>query len=273
MIDFLIIGGTKCGSTSLADYVSQSTRVNFCRQKEPSLLNKAEFTEKYLDIYAGLFARMPGLKGEATPAYSDYSQVDTVIRNLKLINAAPKIIMAVRSQVKRIESSYMQGVKSGKIKPGLASEIELSPSVINRGMFGSVLQKYIQAFSKESVLVLNFDLLTMENSAELEKLKLFLGLENELPTTLPRSNPSIGGLKKPWILRFYKKYFADFWRTNRLPSLRFLVPLIKRFGKTTSADEAIKLNPKQVEALYDIYREDAAIFESICGWSYWSLSK
>lgn len=274
MIDFLIIGGTKCGSTSLADYVSKSERVNFCKQKEPAILNRKDFNEDYRKIYESLFAKKAGLKGEATPAYSDYGQVDTVIENLKRIGAKPKIILSVRNQVKRIESTYLQRIKVGKIKRDANNSIDVTvPGVLNRGMFGSVISKYSSAFSPESILIINFDLLIQENSVELMRLKKFLNLESELPNLLPVSNPSLGGTRKHWALKLYKKYLAEFWRRSNLPSLKALVPFFEKTSGKIEKHEVAKLTPDQIQFLHTHYKEDELIFKRISGWSYWDIVK
>jgi hypothetical protein len=275
MIDFLIIGGTKCGSTSLADYVAKSNRVNFCNEKEPAILNRRDLTESDIDFYKSLFIEKSGIKGEATPAYSDYGQVRTVIKNLKIINARPKIILIARNQIKRIQSGYIQTIKAFKVDPRHYSEIPLHerPGILNRGMFGHVIKEYINEFSKDSVLVLNFDLLIQKDSPELKRLKDFLGLEPELPNTLPRSNPSIGGRKKSKLAIIYKKYLYDFWKRNKLPSLRLFANILSKFSRKVKESEQLFLNAKQITYLKEHYKKDNELFQQFTGWSYWDISR
>jgi hypothetical protein len=221
-----------------------------------------------------LFDSRPGLKGEATPAYSDYGQVDTVIKNLQKIDARPKIILSVRNQVKRIESTYLQRIKVGKIKPDANNAIDITmQGILNRGKFGGVVSKYVEAFSRESVLVINFDLLIQENSPELIRLKEFLNLENELPNILPASNPSVGGTKKHWALKFYKRYLSELWRNYNLPSLKSLTPFLDRTSGTIKKDEVAKLTTDQIQSLRDYYKEDELLFKQLIGWSYWDIVK
>jgi hypothetical protein len=271
MIDFLIIGGTKCGSTSLADYVSLSSNVNFCHEKEPAILNKKDLTNLDIEHYRRLYDNRLGLKGEATPAYSDYGQVDVVINNLRIINARPKIILSVRNQIKRIESSHFQKIKGGKVKVDDLHEIQLKPGVLNRGMYGAVVEKYIKEFSTDDVLVLNFDLLIKPNSTELIRLKKFLGLENDLPDTLPKSNTSVRAKKKHWIFKFYKNYLYIIWKRFNLPSFRLFVPMIEKISKNVEPSSKTKLTMEQIDYIKDFYSQDAKLFEQLCGWSYWQI--
>ncbi len=274
MVDFLIIGGTKCGSTSLADYVSVSKMVNFCTEKEPAILNKRNLTVEQITFYHRLFLDKPGLRGEATPAYSDWNQVGKVIDNLKKINAKPKIILSVRNQIKRIESSHVQKIKSRKLKSSSKMSISLEPpGILNRGRFGAVIEKYIVEFGKENVLVLNFDLLTEEDSPELKRLKHFLNLEDHLSNTLPKSNSSVGAAKKHWLFILYKKYLYSFWKTYNLPSFRRLIPFIAKTSNKVTPKEQLRLTDDQIDFLKNFYKEDDQLFQSITGWSYWSLKK
>lgn len=275
MIDFLIIGGTKCGSTSLADYVSASNKVNFCYDKEPGVLNKPQYDGQVIEAYNSLFENKSGLKGEATPAYSDLNQVDKVISNIKSIQTtSPKIILSVRNQVKRIESSHLQAIKAGKFDSDKVSEISLErPGTISRGMFGQVIEKYIDAFSEENILVLSFDELIKPNSTEIEKLKKFLGLEDYLPGSLPKSNPSIGAPKKNLVSRVYKKHISRYWRKLNLPSLRSAAGVVDRFSVKIKESEALKLTDEQISLIKNLYENDSRIFESIVGWNYWDLKK
>lgn len=274
MIDFLIIGGTKCGSTSLADYVKMSKRVNFCKDKEPSILNKKKFGENDIRYYESLFDDKDGLKGEATPAYSDLGQVDTVIENLNKINAKPKIILSVRSQKRRIESSYIQKLKSGKIDSSNTNKIPLEPiGVIHRGMYGHVISKYAKAFTLDSILVLNFDELVMENSKELVRLRDFLKLEDDLGDNLPQKNKSIGASKKNKIQLIYKKYISKYWRRFNLPSLSLVNYFLNKVRKKVNENEFIELDESQMSYLKEIYKDDLEIFIKMTGWSYWELKR
>lgn len=275
MIDFLIIGGTKCGSTSLADFVSKSASVNFCRKKEPAVLNKRDLTPAHVDYYGSLFDDKPGLKGEATPAYSDFKQVDTVIRNLVELNARPKIVLAVRNQVKRIESHLMEMVKAGKLRPQDADQFFLNNfGNFTRGMFGHVAAKYIDAFGKDAVLVLNFDKLIASDADELKKCINFLGLEQSLPLVFPASNKTAGARKKNFLTRFYGKHLSERYRNAGLPSLKQVAPFIGSLvGSRILPSEKISLNADQIRFVNDFFRQDARIFKEITSWSYDELSK
>lgn len=276
-IDFLIIGGTKCGSTSLADYVTISEKVNFCKLKEPALLNKSYFLNE-LSYYKSLFDHNHlGMKGEATTGYSRISHVDTVIDNLKKIDSKPKIILSVRNQVKRIESTYIQDLKSGKINPkdkDVISKMLNDSNTIERGMFGEVIQKYIDYVGEDSVLVLPFDSVVKENTPELLKLKNFLGLEDSLPLTLPKSNNSNESYRANFVSRIYKSKIAPSFKYKNQGALRWIADLNKKyFRKKIKIENKIKLNDKQIDMLKKTYMKDEELFVKLVKWSYWDLKK
>src|SRR5690554_1407225 len=99
MLDILVIGGKKCASTSLVDYLKLSKKVNYCIFKSSSVLTKQNLTKQDFENYSQFFPNQPGMKAEGSPANSDLVHVDNVIKNLKFIGAIPKILLIVRNPI------------------------------------------------------------------------------------------------------------------------------------------------------------------------------
>ena len=60
ILDFLIVGAAKCGTTSLADYLNQNKAIEIARKKEP----------KYLTYE---FLKNSGYKGPGDKQTEDYA--------------------------------------------------------------------------------------------------------------------------------------------------------------------------------------------------------
>lgn len=215
------------------------------------------------------------MKGEATPAYSDFKQVDTVIENLFRLNARPKIVLAARNQVRRIESHLMEMVKAGKLRRKDFDQFFLNNfGNYTRGMFGHVAAKYIEAFGRDAVLILNFDKLVENDVDELKKCIDFLGLEPSLPLVFPASNKTAGARKKNFLTRFYAKHLSERYRNSGLPSLKLIAPAVGSvFGGRIDGSERVLLSDDQIKFVNEFFYHDARVFKEIASWSYTELTK
>lgn len=280
MIDFLLIGGAKCGSTSLSDYLKASPSVNFTREKEPAILNQRgvgpdEIRHRYKKLLNG----SGGLVGEGTTAYSDLRSTPVVLKNLEAIGASPKVILVARNPVKRLESHYFQALRTGKIrKPGPTTEFRYyynSLSIWSRGLFGSTLELYIEMLGPERVLALRFDDIVRDPSEDLAKLSEFLDIE--VPGDgfcLPRSNRSVGSIKGNPISAFYRQHISKRYRKLPLPRLTRVGKMINRtMGREIRSSDVSGMTTDQIAFARRFYNDDAFRFASLTGWNYWDLER
>lgn len=280
MIDFLLIGGAKCGSTSLSDYLKASPSVNFTREKDPAILNQRgvgpdEIRHRYKKLLNG----SGGLAGEGTTAYSNLVAAPVVLKNLEAIGALPKVILVARNPVKRLESHYFQALKTGKVrKPGPMTEFRYyynSFSIWTRGLFGSTLQLYIEALGPDRLLALRFDDIVSDESEDLARLIRFLDIE--APSggfCLPRSNSSVGSIKGNPVSAFYRQHISKHYRKLPLPRLTRVARMINgTIGREIQSSDVSGMTPEQIEFARRFYQDDASQFATLTGWNYWDLEK
>ncbi len=175
---FLIIGAPKCGTSSLYSYITEHPNVISPLLKEINFFNK-NFS-KGINWYLSHFALLPEGKyvtGEATPLYLYHS--DTPER---VSDCFPdvKLIIILRNPVDRAISDYYHRARNKRLK--MTFEEVFSPrlsefqgvtnilenenylmdknEIIWRGMYFSFVEKWMNLFSREQVMVLqNEDLL------------------------------------------------------------------------------------------------------------------
>jgi hypothetical protein len=283
MIDFLLIGGAKCGSTSVADYLKKSGQIAFTRKKEPAILNQRGATADQIETqYDRLLNRSHArhaITGEGTTAYSDLKAVPTVLHNLDQIGARPKVILVARNPVKRLQSHYFQALKTGRVRrPGPDAEFKYyyrSLSLWSRGLFGSTLELYTRALGKERVLALRFDDIVSDESEDLARLSRFLGIDAPGGQfCLPKSNRSVGSVKGNPISAFYRQLISKHYRRLRLPRLTRVARLINRaMGREIQSSDVSGLTTDQIEFARRFYQDDACRFAGLTGWNYWDLEK
>jgi hypothetical protein len=211
--DFIIIGGQRCGTTSLYNYLVEHPQVSPAFMKETHF-----FTRNYrkgLNWYRANFPplwyrnrtqRRDGtdlVSGEATPYYLFYPH--TPQRVSKAVPDA-KLIVLLRNPVDRAYSQYHHEIRQGLVtlsfKDALKREQEELPketakilgdedyhsvvhqsySYVARGIYVDQLERWTQYFSKEQMLILRSEDLAEEPVSTLGQVADFL----KLPRWQPR---------------------------------------------------------------------------------------
>lgn len=209
--NFFIIGAPKCGTTSLAWWLSEHPRIFMSPIKEPHfycsdfnagiLVNRAE--------YDALFARATDIHaavGEASTSYL-YSQV--AIPNIEKELAEPRYIAMVRNPVEMAHAQYEQVYQDGleHIKD-FAQAWELSqeraqgrqvtrwcrePKFLDYKSICKLGQQLARLFAivpRERVLVLILDEVKENPRGEYLKVLHFLGVEDDGRREFPVKNPA-----------------------------------------------------------------------------------
>lgn len=199
--DFLIIGGFKCATTSLYQYLNHHPQVLPTLEKELDFFD-LEF-ERGLDWYLAQLPPIPQtsafLTGEATPNYLYCPQAPQ-----RIIEAFPdiKLIIILRDPIDRAVSHY-HFVPQNEQKPQSIEQVflrqmkqlqaaidkgKLSLQHLNQhrylghGLYVYPLQKWLSNFEKKNVLVLQQETLSTQPSTVLNSAFSFLGLpEYHLP--------------------------------------------------------------------------------------------
>ncbi len=114
--DFFIIGAPKCGTTSLASWLSSHPGIFMCSPKEPyhfsgdiATNRAAETSEQYLALFAS--AGHDSVIGEASTTYLR-SQV--AVQDILRVAPAAKFIICLRNSVDMVLSVHAQLVKVGQ---------------------------------------------------------------------------------------------------------------------------------------------------------------
>ena len=221
--NFLVVGGQKCGSTSLERYLRQHPSVGMAQPKElrffsgeadPEVPSAAIASEEIRDIgeYQRYFhgCRHKPLRGEASPSYLFYPWAASRIRA-----AYPeiKIVGILRNPRDRAISEYWHHWRMGR-KVGFsrrrffASEpINDQPDVadyrdcIRRGIYAPQVRAYTEVFPVGQLLWLRFEDLMVDAQATMNRVFMFLGLPAVVLSDTTAFNEGVrpGRLSKLWL--------------------------------------------------------------------------
>ncbi|NNE08920.1 MAG: hypothetical protein HKN20_10215 [Gemmatimonadetes bacterium] len=176
----MIIGGQKCGTTSLAAQLGAHPGVSFCREKEPHWFSTVDAWEERLPEYHALYdVRDGALYGEASTSYTFLPEYPDVHERLHRYNPHLKLIYIVRHPVKRVISQCAHDMIRGRIKGAYEEHVLRDPMYVNRTRYAHQIQAYLDCFPREQVRILLFEEYVKDPRGALRTLGEFLGLAPE----------------------------------------------------------------------------------------------
>ena len=205
--DFLIIGGKKCGTSSLYNYLAEHPRVAPAFRKEvhffdnaanPGALRyRAYFPTSAYKSYVRRRRGSGFLTGEATPYYLFYPLAPKRVRR---IVPGAKLVALLRNPVDRAYSHYYHEVRRGTEDASFEEAIEHETqrlsgeregilradgydslnhrrySYLSRGMYVDQIRNWREHFPEEQLLILRSEDLYSDTASVVGRTLEFLGL-------------------------------------------------------------------------------------------------
>lgn len=201
--NFFIVGAAKAGTTSLNAYLSQHPEVFMSAVKEPHYFStfevKPEF-DNFIGVirdssaYQNLFLGSAGYKaiGEASPSYLCDAAAATRISSA-IPNA--KTIISLRNPVRRAYSHYLMEFHRGRETLPFRDALEADQSrkekgwgvsfqYVELGLYADQVERYLESFGRERVLIILFEDLVREAEAVMQGVARFLEID---PARFPES--------------------------------------------------------------------------------------
>ncbi|MEC4988491.1 MAG: sulfotransferase [Oscillatoria sp. PMC 1068.18] len=270
--DFIIVGGSKCGTTSLHDYLSQHPQLYICPQKEtfffinePNRSNHKRWgaiTE--LEDYQGLFKDAPenSVIGEISTTYYSCPESARLIHEM-LPNV--KIIAILRDPANRAFSDYQMHVRDGNEEPDLKGLISPHNQHVKRGFYYSELLPFFEKFDRKQIKILLFEDLCKDPVIFLQDLFRFVGVDDSFVPNMSKKGRE-GGLPK--------NQAVNQLLTRKNPVRSFAAGVLKIFlpvetrrkireGLVKKNIEKVKLSSEERKQLIEIYRSDILQLEKL----------
>lgn len=227
-IDFLIIGATKSATTWLQQSLQQDPGIFM---PDPELHYFSRYYERgdewYLEHFAGQEHRR--LRGEKSNSYMDVPEAAERIKE-KLPQA--RLIAQLRNPVDRAYSDYCMLYRRAEVGRDIAQYLDPRQGAggrfLNGGLYFQQLQRYLDRFPMEQLLVLLYEDLKVDARVQLARVRGFLGLEADVPLkplakkvkdkSEPVVNPTLRRLLRP-----LKPVAAPFRQNTGFKKLRSLI--------------------------------------------------
>lgn len=180
---FLIIGGMKCGSTTLYRDLLTQPGVFFPIDKEPeNLTNDAVLTDAGRASYAELFkhAGKHQLCAEASTAYTKRPTFERVAdRAHTVLGADLKLIYLVREPISRIVSHHHHQVSRGAMPVDIADAVTAHPELVDYTRYAHQAKPWLDRFGPDQVRVVRFEDFIADRPGQVASLCGWLGIDSD----------------------------------------------------------------------------------------------
>ncbi len=173
--NLLIIGGMKCGTTSLHYYLQQHPQIFMSRIKELNYFHAARNWSRGRAWYEAQFPVDRPVRGESSPYYTDFPVDPGIPARMRDLVPQAKLIYLVRDPVQRIISQYVHHVAINREHRPFAEACG-APPYLNHSRYARQLEHYLAHFPRAQILVVPAESLRTDRLATLRDIFQFLGV-------------------------------------------------------------------------------------------------
>jgi len=222
-VDFFVVGSQRCGTTWIDKALRSTGKISLPVNKQAYFFdrNYDRGIEWYEKQFVSRDKKKYNLIGEVATGYCLDGAIDLLAKHYP----EAKIILAVREPVSRAYSNY---VKRREEYGGMDFVAALSKNkdLVERGLYGEMLERILRFYSPEKVKVVFFDDLEKNSKRFYDEISEFLNIDYEVDEKLFSQNVNSSlfeGISK--LARKYKFYF--------------LIKFIKKIGLTAQIRKLI----------------------------------
>lgn len=176
--NLIVIGAQKCGTSGLHYYLSLHPEVSMSDPKELNFFIAERNHPRGLEWYGRHFDPSARCRGESSPNYTAYPQHLGVPERMAAVVPGARLIYLVRDPIARITAHWVHNYAKRREKGGLRETL-LHPntSYVSRSRYHMQLQRFLEHFPEEQVLVLDNQDLRDERMATLRRVFEFAGVD------------------------------------------------------------------------------------------------
>ena len=226
--DFLIVGATKCGTSSLYHYLNHHPQILFSHKKELNFFQQ-HFNQGinwYLSHFPAITDRSDFLTGEATP---NYLRFPIVAARIKQYCPDSKLILLLRNPVDRAVSWHYHkkntGLTNDTLEQEITKEIKLlkklsETDIVNMGftnpdniissLYYYQIKAWMEYLPRQQFLILKSEDFYNNPETTMEQVFAFLGLPVEKIAQYPKINAGSYNSIAPELRKTLSEYFQPY---------------------------------------------------------------
>ena len=178
LTNFIIIGGLKCGTTSIHHYLGLHPEIHMSKPKELNFFAAEQNWDLGLDWYKGRFDSRFKVNGESSPHYTNRPRFNGVAERIHQYCPDAKLVYMVRDPIKRILSHWVHATGAGYETREFVETLSLpDTSYIERSMYWMQLQPYLEQFNRDQIEIITQEELGSDRDAAMKKTFTFLEVD------------------------------------------------------------------------------------------------
>jgi hypothetical protein len=176
--NLIIVGGLKCGTTSIHHYLGLHPEIQMSKPKELNFFARELNWDLGLDWYASRFDSRFEVRGESSPHYTNLPRFEGVAERIGEHCPDARLIYMVRDPIKRILSHWVHATGAGyETREMVPTLSEPDSSYIHRSMYWMQLQPYLERFDRSQIEIVAQEELQAEREETMRKAFGFAGVD------------------------------------------------------------------------------------------------
>ena len=176
--NLIIIGGLKCGTTSIHHYLGLHPEIQMSKPKELNFFVEELNWDLGLDWYASRFDSRFAVRGESSPHYTNLPRFQGVAARIHEHCPNARLIYMVRDPIKRILSHWVHASGAGyEAREMVRTLSEPDSSYISRSRYWMQLEPYLEHFDRAQIEVITQEELQGEREATMRRAFRFAGVD------------------------------------------------------------------------------------------------
>lgn len=206
--NFLVIGASKCGTSSLCELLGQHPDVFMSKPKEPNFFCYDQVYARGWEWYETLFAGAESKRavGEGTAQYAQRTVWPDCLGRIARDLPEARLIYIVRHPLRRMESLWIHSLENRRALPHDFNEaLRLAPKkMIDSSNYLQEIDAFRRHFPDERILVTFFEDLRDDARGLLRRCYEFLGVDPAFTPSDAERARNVSAIKRveaPWLKR------------------------------------------------------------------------
>jgi hypothetical protein len=177
--NLIVIGGLKCGTTSLHHYLNLHPEIGMSRPKELNFFVAELNWDLGVDWYANHFSASDEVRGETSPHYTNEPRFSGVAERMsQTLGPEARVVYLVRDPIDRMVSHYLHNASGGYERRGIDAALsDPDGAYVHRSLYASQLEPYLARFGRERVEIVTREELRDQRERTMRGLFAFLGVD------------------------------------------------------------------------------------------------
>jgi hypothetical protein len=180
MPNLIIIGGLKCGTTSIHHYLGLHPEIQMSKPKELNFFVEELNWDLGVDWYRGRFDGRFGVRGESSPHYTNLPRFQGVAEKIHHHAPEARLIYMVRDPISRILSHWCHATGAGyETRPMEEALASPDQAYVTRSMYWLQLQPYLERFEPSRIAVITQEELQSDREGTMRKAFRYVGVDED----------------------------------------------------------------------------------------------